>query len=183
MVVKELRVIFLYFSILATNVCVAQEIFYTTSANIRFFSEAPIENIEAISNKAVSVFNVETGEIAFQVKINTFQFEKALMQEHFNENYMESEKIPKASFKGTVSNFDPSLKIAQDVILKGDLNIHGVSQNMVIPASLEISNGTLLLKTAFDVRCEDHNIKIPKLLWRNIAEIIEVDVKANYKKS
>lgn len=172
----------LLIGIFAVNVSVAQGIFYTTSGNIKFFSEAPIENIEAISDEAISVFNTETGQIAFQVKINTFQFEKALMQEHFNENYMESGKIPKASFRGIVLNFDSSLKTVQKVLLKGDLNIHGVSINREIPASLQLSDDNLLLKTTFNVLCKDHDIKIPKLLWKNIAETIEVDVNANYKK-
>ncbi len=77
-------------TVLVTNVSLAQELYSTTSAEIGFFSEAPIENIKADSKYGISVLNLETGELAFQVKINTFEFEKALMQEHFNENYMES---------------------------------------------------------------------------------------------
>jgi polyisoprenoid-binding protein YceI len=173
----------LFITFLAANVCLAQEIYSTTSANVLFFSEAPIENIQAESNKGISVINLETGEIAFQVKINTFQFDKALMQEHFNENYMESEKYPKAGFKGNISNWNSTKDKIQKVLLKGTLKMHGVSKNVIIPATLQLKGDVLVLETSFDVACGDYKIKIPKLLWKNIAEIIQVQLKANYQKS
>lgn len=168
---------------LATNICIAQSLYSTTSAEIGFFSEAPIENIKADSDNGISVLNLETGELAFQVKINSFQFEKALMQEHFNENYMESEKYPKASFKGKIFNYEPSVNDLQQVIVKGDLEIHGVTRKIEIPATIEQVGDKIVFESTFNVRCEDHKIRIPKLLWKNIAEVIEVHIKANYQKS
>ncbi len=174
---------FIFFTtLLATNFCVAQGIYTTTSAEISFFSAAPIEDIKADSKNGISVLNLDTGEIVFQVKINSFQFEKSLMQEHFNENYMESEKFPKASFKGKITNWNIQQNTSQDVLIKGDLRMHGVFRSVEIPAKLQLRDGTLILESTFNVACEDYEIKIPKLLWKNIAEIIQVDLKANYKK-
>ncbi len=170
-------------TILATNICLAQSLYSTTSAEIGFFSEAPIENIKAESDNGISVLNIETGELAFQVKINTFQFEKALMQEHFNENYMESDKYPKASFKGKILNFEHSSNASQEVIVKGDLTIHGVTRKVEVPATIQHNGDRIDLESTFNVRCEDHKIRIPKLLWKNIAEVIEVQLKANYQKT
>jgi polyisoprenoid-binding protein YceI len=172
----------LFITLLATNFCIAQELYSTSTAQVGFFSEAPIENIKADSQTGISVLNLETGEIAFQVKINTFQFEKALMQEHFNENYMESEKFPKASFKGKISNWDIKKNTEQEVLLKGELKMHGVSRKIEIPVKLKLKDSILLLESTFNVACEDYKIKIPKLLWKNIAEIIQVHLKANYTK-
>tara|TARA_R100000935_G_scaffold2632_4_gene7058 strand:+ start:6302 stop:6805 length:504 start_codon:yes stop_codon:yes gene_type:complete len=165
------------------NVGFGQELYQTTSAELEFYSEAPIEDIKAASNKGISVINLETGAIAFQVKINTFQFEKALMQEHFNENYMESEKFPKASFKGKMQNVDISSNREQVIIIKGTLTLHGVTKEVEIPANFQLNNNQIKLNTTFVVACKDHNIKIPKLLWQNIAETIQVQLNANYQKT
>ncbi|CAN5333877.1 hypothetical protein BH23BAC2_BH23BAC2_24600 [soil metagenome] len=169
--------------ILMANICISQELYHTTSAELEFYSEAPIEDIQAKSNKGISVINLETGSIAFQVKINTFQFKKALMQEHFNENYMESEKFPRASFKGEMRNLDISNNKEQEIVLKGTLTIHGVTREVEIPAKFQRKNNQIKLNTTFNVACKDHDIKIPKLLWKNIAETIQVKLKANYQKT
>lgn len=165
------------------NICLGQELYQTTSAEIEFYSEAPIEDIQAASNNGISVINLDTGAIAFQVKINTFQFRKALMQEHFNENYMESEKFPKASFKGQMQNLDISTNEKQEIVLKGNLTIHGVTKEIEIPASFQLKNNQIKLTTIFNVACKDHDIKIPKLLWKNIAETIQIQLNANYQKT
>ncbi len=169
--------------ILMVNVGFGQEIYQTTSAKLEFYSEAPIEAIQAESKNGISVINLESRAIAFQVKINTFQFEKALMQEHFNENYMESEKFQTASFKGEMRNLDISNNKEQEIVLKGTLTIHGVTRKVEIPANIQIKNNQVKLNTTFVVACKDHDIKIPKLLWKNIAETIQVQLNANYQKT
>lgn len=170
-------------TILMVNFCFGQDLYQTTSAELEFYSEAPIENIQAESNNGISVINLETGAIAFQVKINTFQFEKALMQEHFNENYMESEKFPKASFKGEMRNLDISNNKEQEIVLKGTLRIRGVMRDVEIPANFQLNNNQIKLSTTFIVACRDYDIKIPKLLWKNIAEKIQVQLNAKYQKT
>ncbi len=159
-----------------------QELYKTTSAEVGFFSSAPVEDIQADSNEGISVLNTDTGEISFLVKIRSLQFPKSLMQEHFNENYMESERYPSATFKGKiVEPVDLSLNGEIPVVLSGVLNIHGIAKNRKIPATLRISNDQITLKSKFNVACEDHNIKIPRILWKNIAEVVMVQVNANLK--
>lgn len=163
----------------------AQSSFYqTTNASIKFYSSAPVEDIEAISKSGISVLNAKNGSVSFKVKIRSFEFEKGLMQEHFNENYMESEEYPDASFKGSLMEMiDLNDTKVQKLILAGTLNIHGIPREREIPVMVKISRDkeTITLKSEFEVSCNDHNIKIPKLLWENIAEVIKVNIDMEYK--
>lgn len=163
----------------------AQSSFYqTTNAKVNFYSSAPVEDIEATSNSGVSVLNTKNGSMSFRVKMRTFQFEKALMQEHFNENYMESEEFPSAGFKAQFrENINMDSAQLQNLILKGTLTIHGVSREREIPVTVQVSEDKqkIMLDSEFEVACKDHDIKIPKLLWENIAEVIEVKVELEYK--
>lgn len=163
---------------------VKAQYYQTTSANIKFYSSAPVEDIEAVSREGVSVINSENGKFSFKVKIRSFRFPKALMQEHFNENYMESETYPDATFKGySQQPVDISKTTIQNLIFKGILEVHGVKQEREIPVSIKMSpdGNTMKLESNFEVKCEDHEIQIPKILWENIAEVIEVSVVAEYK--
>lgn len=156
----------------------------TDSTYVRFFSEAPLENIEADNKLSKGIINLEKKEIAFVVPIKGFHFDKALMEEHFNENYMESDKYPLATFKGSFDNL-PELKqgVAVEVVFKGKLTIHGVEKDREIPAKLTLlPGGQILGETKFMVKTADHNIEIPKLVVKNIAEEIEVTVKAYFSK-
>ena len=165
------------------DICYSQEYYQTTNAKTRFYSSAPVEDIEAISIEGISVINAKTGEISFQIKIRSYRFRKALMQEHFNENYMESHKYPIATIKGKIlDKIDFSSREKQEVIIKGILDVHGVKKERTLPATIVIQNGELFLTSQFDVACKDHDIKIPKIFWKNIAEVIQVNVTAKYKK-
>ena len=162
---------------------VAQELYKADAVETDFFSSAPVEDIHAVSKKGISVLNSATGEIAFNIPVRSFEFRKALMQEHFNEEFMETHKYPKATFKGKIrDNIDISKSGVQDVILHGILEVHGESQKRQIPAKLKVENGRIKLYSKFEVACEDHDIKIPKILWKNIAEVVQVEVKADYSK-
>ncbi|MCM8568680.1 YceI family protein [Gramella jeungdoensis] len=176
--------IILFFLVCASWQPVQAQFYQTTSASVRFYSSAPVEDIEAISKEGVSVINSDNGDISFKVKMRSFRFEKALMQEHFNENYMESEKFPDASFKGkSVGQIDISSTKPQKVIFKGKFTVHGVSKQRELPVTIKMgSDGeTMSLSSEFKVKCVDHDIKIPKILWENIAEVIDVYVKAEFK--
>lgn len=160
------------------------QFYQTTSANIDFFSSAPVEDIAAASQNGISVLNIENGAISFKVKIRSFVFNKALMQEHFNENYMESEKFPDATFKGNiVGDIDQNSNQPQNKVIKGTLTVHGISKEREIPAIIKFSESgkALSLNSEFNVKCKDHDIKIPKLLWQNIAEVLKVTVDAQYQ--
>lgn len=147
-----------------------------TSGEVSFFSDAAIEDIKAVNKKTQGLFNISTNEIAFIIPIMAFEFEKKLMQEHFNEKYLESEKYPKATFQGMVSGFTFSAPGSQMVTAKGKLTIHGVTNEVVISGTCENKNDGLALNAKFIVALKDYKITIPQLLWQNIAEQVEVTV-------
>ncbi|MBT1696900.1 YceI family protein [Fulvivirgaceae bacterium PWU4] len=150
-------------------------------ANVSFFSHAAIEDITAENKKVSSIFNSESGEIVYSITINGFQFKKSLMQEHFNEKYMESDKYPKSTFQGKISGFDSNGKGVQQVKAAGKLTIHGVTRDVEIPGTIEKQDNKLVMKSKFMVKLEDYKITIPQLLWQNIAEQVEVTVDFSYK--
>lgn len=150
-------------------------------SEITFFSEAPIENIDATHTTASSLFDSASGEIAFIIPIKDFEFDKSLMKEHFNEKYMESEKFPKATFQGKITGYSMSKSGAQAVEAHGKLTIHGETKEVNIPGTLEVDGSILSMKSSFVVELADYRIKIPKLLWQNIAEHIEVKVNFQFK--
>ena len=145
-----------------------------------FYSSAPVEDITARTTKTRSIFIAETGELAFVVPINTFEFEKKLMQEHFNENYMESHKFPEATFKGKLTGFNLQHKGVQKVMARGELNIHGVSRSVAVEGTLEFRGNDVYLLAKFPVRLADHKVEIPRLVIYNIAEVVEVTFKGKY---
>ncbi|TCD13012.1 YceI family protein [Pedobacter frigidisoli] len=149
------------------------------SSNVKtsFFSSTPIEDIKAASNKTTAVLIAKTGEFAFLVSMKSFEFEKKLMQEHFNENYIESDKYPTASFKGNIQpNIDWSKDGEYNVVAKGILSVHGVSKPRTIATKISLKNGIATIASAFDVACVDHDIKIPTLVFTKIAKVISVKV-------
>ncbi len=165
---------------------VAQERYGTRNGNISFFSETPVENIEAHNKKVSSVWDASTGAIQFAALIKAFEFEKALMQEHFNENYMESNTHPKAEFKGKVEGITADqLKTpgSYDVTVAGDLTIHGVTKQVSHPGKITVNpDGTVEATSEFIVKPEDHDITIPGVVRKNIAEEITVKVDMDYEK-
>lgn len=148
---------------------------------IIFFSDGIVEDITAQNKKASSIFNSATGEIAFSVPISEFQFEKSLMQEHFNEKYMESDKYPRAMFQGRLEGFEPSSPSDQKVRAVGKLTIHGVTRDVDINGTVQKNGTALAMKSKFIVKLADYNITIPQLLFQNIAEQVEVSVDFVYK--
>lgn len=161
-----------------------QDLYVSKNAKISLFSSAPIEDIKASSSTGASVFNAATGELAFSVAIRSFQFPKSLMQEHFNSDYMESDKYPRATFKGKIKeNIDVSKDGTYPITVIGDLSVHGVTQNRSITGKLIVSGGTISMTSEFVVKCADHNIKIPSIVFHNIAESIQMNVTVNYIKN
>ena len=150
-------------------------------STVTFFSDATIEDIAATNEKSASIFDSATGEIVFLITIMDFQFEKSLMQEHFNEKYMESEKFPKATFKGKVSGFNKAANGVQNVSAQGILTIHGQSKEIDVNGTIENNGDRLVLNSKFMVELADFKIKIPQLLWQNIAERVEVTLDFTYK--
>ncbi len=153
------------------------------NGHIWFYSQAPLEDIEAHNHQVTSVIDMASGNMAFAVLMKAFQFEKALMQEHFNEKYIESDKYPKASFKGSISNFkelDLSKDGTYDVKVIGELSIHGVSKEVQADGKLIISEGKLSATSTFPLRVADYEIKIPAVVRDNIAKIVDVHLEMDY---
>lgn len=153
--------------------------FVTREGNVHFLSETPIEDIEATSSEASVILDLETGRVAVQVPILSFHFEKALMEEHFNENYMESGQFPKAKFQGNLVDFQGlSASGSQTVSVVGSFEVHGVSVERTFEGTLEQSGDGVQLSCRFDVATADHEIPIPSVVRENIAESISVDINA-----
>ncbi len=158
--------------------------YLTRNGKITFFSQAPLENIEAINNDVTSILDIKKGEFAFVVLVKSFNFKKALMQEHFNENYMESTTFPKAFLKGNITDLS-KVNFAGDgsypVIVKGDLTIHGITKNIESPGTITIARGKITAVSKFKIRVQDYHIKIPSLVVNKIAETVEVSVDCKYE--
>lgn len=172
--------LFILFILLGCSVN-AQQILVCNNAKVSFFSSTIMENIEGKSAVGGSVIDTKSGNIIFKVKNTSFQFKKKLMQEHFNENYMESEKYPVSEFKGTIKgpvnmDVDGTYKVG----IEGNLNIHGISKAYKTQADLVVSKGTLNANAVFKVKIADHGIEIPTLVFKNIAEYVEVRIQATY---
>lgn len=154
--------------------------FSLEKSHVKFFSSAPMEDITAENSKSSSILNEATGEVVFSIPIQEFQFAKSLMKEHFNEKYMESEKFPKATFQGKIPDFKIDASGVQNVTASGKLIIHGVTRDVQIPGTIEKANNKITVKAKFIVKLEDYKITRPQLLWKNIAEEVEVTVEFNY---
>lgn len=158
-----------------------QAVFFSNTLETSIYSDTPLENIAATSKKGISVYNIEKGEIQFNIPIKSLQFKKSLMEEHFNENYMESYKYPFAKFKGKVNQvIDLSKNGEYPVTVSGNLDVHGVKKQRTINGTITVNNGSISIFSKFDVLCEDHGIKIPQLVFQKIAESIQVTISGNY---
>lgn len=162
----------------------AQEKYFTRDGKVSFYSKAPVENIEAHNNAATSVLDTETGRMEYEVLIKNFLFEKSLMQEHFNENYMESDKYPKSTFKGQIVNTD-EVNFQKDgtypVNVKGKLTIHGVTNPLKTDGKIFIEDGEISAEASFKVTVADYEIEIPAVVRDNIAKVVRVDVEFDYQ--
>jgi polyisoprenoid-binding protein YceI len=175
---KTIAIIFS--AVLLMSVEAQQKIYTTNTGTIHFSSEAPMELINATSKELKGAVDADKKTFAFRVRINSFQgFNSPLQREHFNENYMETEKIPEALFSG---------KIIEDINLlangnytiraKGILTIHGVSQERIIKSDVEVRNGVMKVKSKFTVLLNDHNIPIPRVVKEKLANEIKVEITA-----
>lgn len=158
--------------------------YFTKEGSISFYSEAPMEKIEAFNKNATSVLDIQSGKMEFAVLIKGFHFEKALMEEHFNENYMESSKFPKSTFKGEITNLS-EVNFSTDgkykVNVKGNLTIHGETNPVETTGTLMVDGGKIIASSVFKVTVADYKIEIPKLVRENIAKEVDITVDLNYQ--
>lgn len=177
---KPLFFLLLLFSTLHVE---AQDRLLCRDASVKFFSTMPLENISAVNNQGLSIIDLKTGIIECSVLLKGFIFPNALMQEHFNENYVESDKYPRAYFKGTIQPFN-EIRLDKDAVyklsVKGTMQLHGKSKEINTNAQLQIKDGKIIGDAVFDLLLEDYSIQIPKLVKDKIAKNISISFKAIY---
>lgn len=157
----------------------AQDKFFTKSGKIMFHSKASLENIDATNKTVTCVLDTKSGNLQFAVMMKAFEFEKALMQEHFNENYVESHKYPKADFKGQIVN-NSDINYSKDGVyparVKGKLTIHGETKEVETSGTIRVKAGKIEANAVFNAALADYKIEIPKLVKDNISKTISITV-------
>ena len=176
---KKLPALAAFFLLLAAPLTAQR--FFTRDAKVYFDATSPLEKIEATTKSGTCVLDTQTGKMEWKVLIKGFQMEKALMQEHFNENYLESSKFPNAQFKGAITNLN-EVNFKQDgksaTTVKGQLTIHGVTREVEIPGTVKVNGGVITLFSTFQVDAADYGISIPGVVREKIAKEIKVSVEA-----
>ncbi len=157
-----------------------ESLFRVQTGSITFSSEAPMELIRASSDQLLGILDISKGQFAFKVSIASFAgFNNPLQQEHFNENYLESDTYPVATYSGKIIEYvDYTKKGVHKVRTKGKLSIHGVAQERIIRSTIVVAPGKIEIKSAFTVLLPDHNIKIPRIVNNNLSKEIQVTVSA-----
>ncbi len=163
------------------NCVSAQGKFLTKDGYVSFFSHSVVEDIKADNNQVLSIVDSDTGEIAIQLLMRSFMFKKALMQEHFNENYVESYKYPKATFSGKIMKFNELEELKGETEIVGTLNVHGRDKEISTKVNVEINEDEIILKGDFYVEVADFDIKIPAIVENNIAKTIKVNFELRHK--
>mgnify|MGYP001487745994 CR=1 FL=1 len=178
------------------SISISAQKYYTKTGITEFDgSKAAFEPIKAINNSSISAIDVANGNIAALIKIKDFDFRLGLMQEHFNENYLESYKYPKSTFDGNIeilrdSIFDENNEIFNpglvndnplDIIIKGSLTIKGVTNEIIATGKIKKIENDLNLISSFSIKLSDFNIKIPKVVFMKIDEIVKINLNYNYE--
>ncbi len=168
-------------TVMSINFLMAQDKLFTKTGTINFDASADLEKIAASNKKANCVIDTKTGDMQFAVLMKAFEFEKALMEEHFNENYVESDTYPKATFKGKIDNLS-EIKFATDgtytANISGDFTMHGVTKAISAIGTFTVKGGKVTGTSKFKVTLADYNISIPAVVQANINKVatIMVDV-------
>jgi hypothetical protein len=169
------------------SIMMKAQIYMGKTCDISFFSKGPIEDIYAISKSTKPILNTATNEVAIKITIKGFVFEDKLMEEHFNEKYLESDKYPYAVFAGKINEKIADYKKdgTYNVTVTGKLTMHGTEKPITINAVATIKDQIITFESKFFIALKDYNIEVPSIVAQNIAEQVEVTVKgtlAEYKK-
>lgn len=168
--------LFLIFSfIIGLN---AQKMLISKSSEISFFSKTPIKDIDAENKASTALINLDTGDIAIKIPVKSFVFPNKLMQEHFNENYMDTEKFPSSTFRGKINEPIDLNKNGKIIVsASGKINIHGVEKMQTFKGTATVSDKKVTIDSQFEIALADFNIDIPKLVFEEIAEKVKVTFK------
>ena len=165
--------------LLSATIGFAQDRYFTKTGKIDFYSKAPMEDIEAKNKTVTAVIDTKTGAMQFAVQMKGFEFEKKLMQEHFNENYVESDKFPKCEFKGSITN-NQDINYAKDgsypARVKGKLTIHGVTKEVETSGTIKVAGGKLDASSTFNILLSDYDIKIPSVVKDKVSNNVKIVV-------
>ena len=161
--------------------CLSQDKFITRNGMIQFNASTPLETINPVNNYVSCILDSKTGKIAFQLKMISFKFDKALMEEHFNEKYVESEKYPKSTYVGEIINWNELdfSKEKQNIKSKGILTIHGVDKEVEVSGTIYFLKNNIEIKSEFSIVVSDFDIQIPKLVRDKISKEVRVILEMN----
>jgi polyisoprenoid-binding protein YceI len=181
---KKLQFILFTGLIFSASLVNAQK-YITKTGFIRFYSHTSMEDIDANNKQVNSALDISTGDFVFKVLMKSFEFEKALMQEHFNEKYIESDKFPNASFKGKVTNFKDinfTKNGTSQAIIDGELTIHGVTKKIQEKGTFQVTEGKIIGQSKFKISLKEYNVVIPSAVTNNISDLIEITVDVSLEK-
>jgi len=170
-----MKKVFLTLSFLSLSAAMFAQTYMTRTGKISFnaTTAGSPEKIEGINNEVANIIDAKTGNIVFQLPVKSFKFERELMQEHFNENYMESDKYPKAEFKGAIANMN-EVNFAKDgtynAKVTGQLTIHGVTKDISVLGAITVSGNTIKAAAKFNIKLQDYHIDIPGVVADKIAK-------------
>jgi hypothetical protein len=152
--------------------------YYSKDAKVSFYSKAPLENIEAHNYKGACIIEQQTGKVSFSVLMKGFEFAKGLMQDHFNENYVESDKYPKATFTGVINEKLPLATEDGRHVWKvaGTMTLHGVTKPLQAEIKVSINKGVIMVETAFGLNIIEYGIKIPSIMAEKVNEKVQIIV-------
>ena len=157
------------------------QLFVTQTGEFSFFSKTPMEDIDAVNKQVGSIINSANNEVAVQMRVTNFIFPNKLMQEHFNENYLETDKFPSATFKGKIKEaVDLNVPGTYSVTALGTATIHGVSKPVELKGTIISTGKSLTINCVFDIRLDEYKIDIPRIVFSKIAEVIKVKGNMNY---
>lgn len=176
----KMKYAFTIFALLILHAAFGQtEKYFTRNASITFTSEAPMEKIVSYNKSSNCILSTQTNDIAFKVVIKSFEFEKQAMQDHFNNDYLQSDKFPNATFDGKINTvLDYKKNGKYDVVVDGKLTIHGVSNPVKQSGTIEISNGKIIVKSKFSIKLSDYGIKVPNDYLKKISNSVAIDINA-----
>ena len=176
---KMYRLLLINLILIFTGFASYAQKFQIKSSVTSFYSQAPLEDIEASTKETKGILDSDAKTFFFKVPIKSFVFNSELMRDHFNENYMESEKYPNAIFKGKINGpFNLSVDGSYPVVAVGEINMHGVKNNVSIPSVILVKNGTPSVESTFMIKLKDYKIDIPTVVFNKIAEEVEVKIAA-----
>jgi polyisoprenoid-binding protein YceI len=178
-----MRKLVVFITLALISVVALPQKYMTKNGFISFYSHTPLEEIRADNNQVAGIIDVATNEMVFQVLMKSFHFDRALMEEHFNENYIESDKFPKASFKGSITGpagTDLKKEGTYEVTVSGDMTIHGVTKPLTTQGTIMVTADAMKGSSKFTLTPEDYDISIPGVVREKIASQVEVTVEMNY---